>query len=224
MLKLLWLLHRCLIFLWTHVRKKPIFTNHDAKTAKALASQWCETSYHLCSWHLYQNAIKKPWIVLLNNFENSQKILAIAFMIMKKRKNLFKLGMRYSKNTIMQIMIGWSECSIQKKNVYLIYGREMFCVDMTTTQQCESMVVDIKRYKWISKQPKKLYHCRSQSKFRSMQQVYKPEHYSKYFKMSLARFMILAWKFVSRKEQLLGIIPIKSSFVLYYVLLLILSD
>ena len=40
-------------------KSQTILTDQDATMAKALASQWPETHYRLCVWHMYQNAAKQ---------------------------------------------------------------------------------------------------------------------------------------------------------------------
>ncbi|XP_016652765.1 PREDICTED: protein FAR1-RELATED SEQUENCE 5-like [Prunus mume] len=127
--------------------KKPIsiLTDQDAAMAKALLSEWPETCHRLCIWHIYQNAAKH----LSNAFE--------------KFKNFTKDFGRciYDYEDEDDFINAWNNM-LEKYNLKdndwlrrlfnikeqwaLVYGRQTFCADITTTQRSESMNSALKKY------------------------------------------------------------------------------
>nr|KYP66793.1 Protein FAR1-RELATED SEQUENCE 5 [Cajanus cajan] len=97
-------------------KPKTILTDQDAAMAKALALVWPETCHRLCIWHLYQNALKK---LTWNNMLEKYDLKDNSWL-----KQTFALKEKWA----------------------LVYGRENFCADMTTTQRNESMNNVIKKY------------------------------------------------------------------------------
>ena len=141
-------------FIWlfdTFVRamsgKKPkiILTDQDAAMAKALGLRWPETSHRLCIWHLYQNAAKhlsgvferfrefaKDFSRCIYDFEEEEDFLnGWNEMLMK-----YKLQDNDWLKRMFTLKEKWA----------LVYGRNTFCADMTTTQRSESMNNVIKSY------------------------------------------------------------------------------
>ena len=134
-------------FAKTMSRKKPktILTDQDPAMAKALASEWLETYHRLCIWHIYQNAAKhlggiferfrefsKDFSSCIYNFEEEDAFLE-AWTTMLEKYVL-------EDNEWLKRMFGL------RKKWALVYGREIFCADMTTTQRSESMNNAIKGY------------------------------------------------------------------------------
>lgn len=122
-----------------------ILTDQDAAMAKALLSEGPETCHRLCIWHIYQNAAKH----LSNAFE--------------KFKNFTKDFCRciYDYEDEDDFINAWNNM-LEKYNLKdndwlrrlfnlkeqwaLVYGRQTFCADITTTQRSESMNSALKKY------------------------------------------------------------------------------
>ncbi|OMO58098.1 Zinc finger, PMZ-type [Corchorus olitorius] len=124
---------------------KTILTDQDPAMAKALASQWPETYHRLCVWHMYQNAAKhlsdkferfssfaKDFSSCVYDHDEEEDFLK-AWQDMIKTYNL-------ENNT-------WLQRQFQLKEQWaLVYGRQNFCADMSTTQRSESMNNQLKHY------------------------------------------------------------------------------
>ncbi|XP_058210025.1 protein FAR1-RELATED SEQUENCE 5-like isoform X1 [Rhododendron vialii] len=124
---------------------KTILTDQDAAMAKALAAQWPETIHRLCIWHIYQNAasklsgafarfkdFSKDFSECIYDYEDEDEFIN-AWNAMLERYNL-------QDNDWLKRMFN------QKEKWALVYGRQTFCADMTTTQRSESMNSVLKRY------------------------------------------------------------------------------
>ncbi|XP_021800758.1 protein FAR1-RELATED SEQUENCE 5-like [Prunus avium] len=127
--------------------KKPIsiLTDQDAAMAKALLSEWPETCHHLCIWHIYQNAAKH----LSNAFEKFKSFT----------KDFGRCIYDYEDED--DFINAWNNM-LEKYNLKdddwlrrlfnikeqwaLVYGRQTFCDDITTTQRSESMNSALKKY------------------------------------------------------------------------------
>nr|XP_048322795.1 protein FAR1-RELATED SEQUENCE 5-like [Ziziphus jujuba var. spinosa] len=126
-------------------KPKTILTDQDPAMAKALTSQWPETCHRLCIWHLYQNAAKhlsgvfakfrefaKDFSSCIYDYEEEQEFF-LAWNAMLEKYDL------KDNDWIVRMF------DLRKKWA-LVYGRETFCADMTTTQRSESMNNVIKNY------------------------------------------------------------------------------
>ncbi|PSS16368.1 Protein FAR1-RELATED SEQUENCE like [Actinidia chinensis var. chinensis] len=124
---------------------KTILTDQDSAMAKALATQWPETIHRLCIWHIYQNAasklsgvfaifqdFSKDFSKCIYDYEDEDEFIS-AWNAMLERYNL-------QDNDWLKRMFN------QKEKWALVYGRQTFCADMTTTQRSESMNSLLKRY------------------------------------------------------------------------------
>ncbi|XP_027067800.1 protein FAR1-RELATED SEQUENCE 5-like [Coffea arabica] len=127
--------------------KKPntILTDQDAAMAKGLISTWPETRHRLCIWHIFQNAAIHLSHVFekFKQFANDFSRCVYDFdeeedFIYEWNSMLKKYGLEDNDwlKRIFEIREKWA----------LVYGRETFCADMTTTQRSESMNSVIKRY------------------------------------------------------------------------------
>ncbi|KAH6762302.1 hypothetical protein C2S52_019735 [Perilla frutescens var. hirtella] len=127
--------------------KKPttILTDQDAAMAKALASTWPETHHRLCIWHIYQNAaihlsgvfsqfkdFAKDFGACVYDFEEEEEFIDAW------NKMLSKYAL--ADNTWLRRLFGL------KEKWALVYGRQIFCAYMTTTQRSESMNSSLKKY------------------------------------------------------------------------------
>ncbi|PRQ24833.1 putative transcription factor FAR family [Rosa chinensis] len=126
-------------------KPKSILTDQDLAMAKALASQWPETHHRLCIWHIYQNAAKHLSSVFeqFKNFaEDFSSIIYdyedVEDFLIAWKKMLEKYNLQENKwlGRLFDLKEKWA----------LVYGRETFCADITTTQRSESMNNSIKKY------------------------------------------------------------------------------
>ncbi|XP_062093608.1 protein FAR1-RELATED SEQUENCE 9-like [Humulus lupulus] len=126
-------------------KPKTILTDQDAAMEKALESQWPETTHRLCIWHIYQNAPKNLSGVFQNFREFTKDFSSCIYDYDEKdvfieawNSMLEKYDLRDNK---------WLKKMFNLKEKWaLVYGRETFCADMTTTQRSESMNNVIKNY------------------------------------------------------------------------------
>ncbi|XP_060973319.1 protein FAR1-RELATED SEQUENCE 5-like isoform X2 [Cannabis sativa] len=126
-------------------KPKTILTDQDAAMAEALGSQWPQTYHRLCIWHIYQNAAKNLSTVFERFREFSKEFSNCIYdydeeseFIEAWNKMLAKYGLEDNK---------WLKKMYNLREKWaLVYGRETFCADMTTTQRSESMNNAIKGY------------------------------------------------------------------------------
>ncbi|XP_074374818.1 protein FAR1-RELATED SEQUENCE 5-like [Apium graveolens] len=120
--------------------KKPstILTDQDAAMDKALSTQWPETKHRHCVWHMYQNEAKHLSSIF-DKFKSFVKEFSSCV---------------YDHDEVFEFTRAWDDM-LEKynlkdnewlKNLYenkkkwaLVYGRETFSADMSTTQRSESM-------------------------------------------------------------------------------------
>ncbi|XP_062101559.1 protein FAR1-RELATED SEQUENCE 9-like isoform X2 [Humulus lupulus] len=144
----------CETFIWLFdtfseamLGKKPktILTDQNTAMANALESQWPETYHRLCIWHIYQNAAKHLSSVFqkfrqfatdfgdcIYEFEEEDEFIEV-WKKMLERYNLKDND--------------WLERMFKLKEKWaLVYGRDSFCANMTTTQRSESMNNVLKHY------------------------------------------------------------------------------
>ncbi|XP_062093424.1 protein FAR1-RELATED SEQUENCE 5-like [Humulus lupulus] len=126
-------------------KPKTILTDQDAAMEKALESQWPKTTHRLCIWHIYQNAAKNLSRVFQNFREFTKDFSSCIYdydendvFIEAWNSMLEKYDLRDNK---------WLKKMFNLKEKWaLVYERETFCADMTTTQRSESMNNVIKNY------------------------------------------------------------------------------
>ncbi|KAL4318052.1 hypothetical protein GQ457_18G005870 [Hibiscus cannabinus] len=134
-------------FLKSMSGKKPItiLTDQDAAMAKALASQWPETCHRLCVWHMYQNAAKHLSDVF-ERFSSFTKDFSSCVYDHDEEEDFL--------NAWNQMLVkynlennSWLQRQFELREKWaLVYGRQTFCADMSTTQRSESMNNQIKMY------------------------------------------------------------------------------
>ncbi|KAH6792777.1 hypothetical protein C2S52_003254 [Perilla frutescens var. hirtella] len=130
--------------------KKPttILTDQDAAMAKALSSTWPETHHRLCIWHIYQNAaihlsgvfsqfkdFAKDFGACVYDFEEEEEFIDAWNNMLSKYA--------LADNAWLRRLFGL------KEKWALVYGRQIFFADMTTTQRSESMNSSLKKYRLI---------------------------------------------------------------------------
>ncbi|XP_057478205.1 protein FAR1-RELATED SEQUENCE 9-like [Actinidia eriantha] len=124
---------------------KTILTDQDAAMAKALFARWPGTVHRLCVWHIYQNAatnlsgvfarfkdFSKDFSECIYDYEDEADFIEV-WNVMLVKYNL-------QENDWLRRMFN------MKEKWALVYGRQTFCADLTTTQQSESMNSALKRY------------------------------------------------------------------------------
>ncbi|XP_008240644.1 PREDICTED: protein FAR1-RELATED SEQUENCE 5-like [Prunus mume] len=126
-------------------KPKSILTDQDAAMSAALALKWLETSHRLCIWHIYQNAAKhlsgvfekfkdfsKDFSSCIYDYEDEDDFLNAWNNMLEK----YTLVGNDWLSRLFKIREKWA----------LVYGRQTFCADITTTQRSESMNSCIKKY------------------------------------------------------------------------------
>ncbi|KAL3846337.1 hypothetical protein ACJIZ3_003740 [Penstemon smallii] len=128
-------------------RKRPItiLTDQDAAMAKALQEKWPETCHRLCIWHIYQNAASHLSSVF-SSFQDFSKDFSSCIYDYEEEEDfidawhdmLDKYGLQTN---------DWLERMFKKKEKWaLVYGRQVFCADITSTQRSEIMNSVLKKY------------------------------------------------------------------------------
>ncbi|XP_057779705.1 protein FAR-RED ELONGATED HYPOCOTYL 3-like [Salvia miltiorrhiza] len=109
--------------------KKPItiLTDQDAAMAKALSSIWPETYHRLCLWHF-----AKDFGACVYDYEEDDEFFAAWDNMLKK----YRLEDNDWLRRMFKLKEKWA----------LVYRRQMFCADMTTTQRSESVNSIVKMY------------------------------------------------------------------------------
>ncbi|KAG8366505.1 hypothetical protein BUALT_Bualt17G0087000 [Buddleja alternifolia] len=131
----------------SNVRKKPMtmLTDQDAAMAKALAEKWPDTCHRLCIWHIYQNAAIHLSSVFAR-FANFTKDFSSCIYYYEEEEESITAWNDMLKNYELQTN-EWLERMFKiRKKWALVYGRQSFCADLTTTQRSESMNSVLKRY------------------------------------------------------------------------------
>nr|KYP70189.1 Protein FAR1-RELATED SEQUENCE 4 [Cajanus cajan] len=126
-------------------KPKTILTDQDAAMAKALALVWTEICHRLCIWHLYQNALKKLSIVFGKFQDFSKDFNKCIYEYEEEEEFIIAWSNMLEKYDLKDN--SWLKQTFALKEKWaLVYGRENFCADMTTTQRNESMNNVIKKY------------------------------------------------------------------------------
>ncbi|XP_026433286.1 protein FAR1-RELATED SEQUENCE 5-like isoform X1 [Papaver somniferum] len=126
-------------------KPKTIFTDQDAAMDKALASQWPESCHRLCIWHIYQNAAKHLSHVFQEFKDFTDDFTNCVYdyedeeeFVNAWKTTLEKYGLHDNKwlKELFEIREKWA----------LVYGRDTFCAEITTTQRSESLNSSLKQY------------------------------------------------------------------------------
>ncbi|XP_060672413.1 protein FAR-RED IMPAIRED RESPONSE 1-like [Ziziphus jujuba] len=126
-------------------KPKTIVTDQDPAMAKALTSQWPETCHQLCIWHLYQNAAKRLSGVFAK-FQEFAKDFSSCLYDYEEEQEFFLAWNAMLEKYDLKDNDWLIRMFDLRKKWALVYGRETFCADMTTTQPSESMNNVIKNY------------------------------------------------------------------------------
>ncbi|KAM6550982.1 hypothetical protein CsatB_000790 [Cannabis sativa] len=113
--------------------------------AKALRSQWPETCHRLCIWHMYQNAAKHLSSVFERFREFATDFGNCIYEYDEECEFIEAWGNMLGKYNLENNE--WLAQQFKLKEKWaLVYGREAFCANMTTTQRSESMNNVLKKY------------------------------------------------------------------------------
>ncbi|KAM6547360.1 hypothetical protein CsatB_019036 [Cannabis sativa] len=126
-------------------KPKTILTDQDAAMEKALESQWPETTHRLCIWHIYQNAAKNLSGVFEKFRQFTKDFSSCIYDYDEKDEFIEAWNSMLEKYDLRDNK--WLKKMFNLREKWaLVYGRETFCADMTTTQRSESMNNVIKNY------------------------------------------------------------------------------
>ncbi|XP_062114475.1 protein FAR1-RELATED SEQUENCE 12-like [Humulus lupulus] len=126
-------------------KPKTILTDQDAAMEKALRSQWPETYHRLCIWHMYQNAAKHLSSVFERFREFATDFGNCIYEYDEECEFIEAWGNMLGKYNLENN--DWLAQQVRVKEKWaLVYGRETFCANMTTTQRSESMNNVLKKY------------------------------------------------------------------------------
>ncbi|KAL6289829.1 hypothetical protein ACE6H2_007339 [Prunus campanulata] len=126
-------------------KPKSILTDQDAAMSAALALTWPETSHRLCIWHIYQNAAKHLSGVFEKFKDFSKDFSSCIYDYEDEDDFLNAWNSMLEKYTL--VGNDWLSRMFKIREKWaLVYGRQTFCADITTTQRSESMNSCIKKY------------------------------------------------------------------------------
>uniref|UniRef100_A0A803Q5U9 Protein FAR1-RELATED SEQUENCE n=1 Tax=Cannabis sativa TaxID=3483 RepID=A0A803Q5U9_CANSA len=126
-------------------KPKTILTDQDAAMAKALRSQWPETYHRLCIWHMYQNAAKHLSSVFERFREFAHDFGNCIYEYDEECEFIEAWGNMLGKYNLENNEWLAQQFKVKEKWA-LVYGRDTFCANMTTTQRSESMNNVLKKY------------------------------------------------------------------------------
>ncbi|XP_071939829.1 protein FAR-RED IMPAIRED RESPONSE 1-like [Coffea arabica] len=123
---------------------RTILTDQDRRMATALATQWPTTYYRLCIWHIYQNAATHLADVF-KDFQNFAADFSHCIYGYENENDFFEGWSEMLKMYGLEDNKWLKKMFDIKEKWILVYGRETFCADITTTQRSESMNSVIKK-------------------------------------------------------------------------------
>ncbi|XP_058085585.1 protein FAR1-RELATED SEQUENCE 5-like [Magnolia sinica] len=122
-----------------------ILTDQDKAMSSAIKTELRRTVHRICVWHMFQNACKhlshlfnssesfgKDFSRCVYDFDDEGEFHH-AWETMIQKYDL-------TNNTWLQQLFN------EKEKWALVYGKKVFCADMKSTQRCESLNKDLKRY------------------------------------------------------------------------------
>ncbi|XP_021757130.1 protein FAR1-RELATED SEQUENCE 5-like [Chenopodium quinoa] len=126
-------------------KPKTILTDQDQAMANALSTKWPDTYHRLCVWHMYQNAAKHLHHVF-EKFKDFAKDFSSCVYDYDDEANFIDA---WDNMLVKYDLVGnsWLERVYNLREKWaLVYGRQTFCGDMSTTQRSESMNAQLRRY------------------------------------------------------------------------------
>ncbi|XP_051126352.1 protein FAR1-RELATED SEQUENCE 5-like [Andrographis paniculata] len=134
-------------FVNTMYGRKPttILTDQYPAMANALASRWPETHHRLCIWHIYQNAAIHLGGIFAEHKNFAHDFGRCVHDFDEEDEFLHEWNEMLVKYNLVDN--DWLRRLFNLKEKWaLVYGRQFFCADITTTQRSESINSVIKRY------------------------------------------------------------------------------
>ncbi|KAJ3672365.1 hypothetical protein LUZ60_007086 [Juncus effusus] len=122
-----------------------ILTDQDAAMSRAIANVWPNTTHRLCVWHMYQNAAKHLSHVFNGSKSFERDFSNCVYDCDDEEEFLEAWNDMIEKYELSQNKWLTELFEIRKKWA-LVYGRQVFCADMKSTQRSESFNSIIKRY------------------------------------------------------------------------------
>ncbi|KAG8372479.1 hypothetical protein BUALT_Bualt12G0070400 [Buddleja alternifolia] len=122
-----------------------ILTDQDAAMAKALATTWLNTCHRLCIWHIYENAAIHLSSVFAS-FTNFSKDFSSCIYDYEEEEDFVNAWKEMLRTYGLETNEWLERLFNIRKTWALVYGRQSFCADLTTTQRSESMNSVLKRY------------------------------------------------------------------------------
>ena len=126
-------------------KPKTILTDQDAAMAKAIRSQWPESYHRLCIWHMYQNAAKHLSSVF-ERFREFATDFGNCIYEFDEESEFIEAWENMLRKYNLESNDWFAQQFKLKEKWALVYGRETFCANMTTTQRSESMNNHLKKY------------------------------------------------------------------------------
>uniref|UniRef100_A0A803N405 Protein FAR1-RELATED SEQUENCE n=1 Tax=Chenopodium quinoa TaxID=63459 RepID=A0A803N405_CHEQI len=129
-------------------KPKTILTDQDQAMANALSTKWPETYHRLCVWHMYQNAAKHLHHVF-EKFKDFAKYFSSCVYDYDDEADFIDA---WDNMLVKYDLVGnsWLEWVYNLREKWaLVYGRQTFCADMSTTQRSERVAAQSEdTYKW----------------------------------------------------------------------------
>lgn len=124
---------------------RTILTDEDAAMAKAISEILIYSIHRLCVWHMNQNACKHLGGVVKDYKKFNIDFQHCIYDIEEEDEFISAWGGMLDKYGLHENE--WLKRWFEKKEHWaLVYGRNTFCAQMTTTQRSESMNNELKRY------------------------------------------------------------------------------
>ncbi|XP_008782870.1 protein FAR1-RELATED SEQUENCE 5-like isoform X2 [Phoenix dactylifera] len=124
---------------------KTILTDQSMAISSAVAAAWPGTSHRLCVWHVYQNAVKH-----LNHVFQGSKTFGKDFgrcVYEYEEEEEFLLAWRAMLDKYDLRNNEWLGKLFEERDIWALpYGRQIFCADMKSTLQNESLSSVLKKY------------------------------------------------------------------------------
>ncbi|KAG8367783.1 hypothetical protein BUALT_Bualt16G0108600 [Buddleja alternifolia] len=115
-----------------------ILTDQDAAMAKALATTWPNTCHRLCIWYIYENAAIHLSSVFAS-FTNFSKDFSSCIYDYEEEEDFVNAWKEMLRTYGLETNEWLERLFNIRKKWALVYGRQSFCADLTTTQRSESM-------------------------------------------------------------------------------------
>ncbi|XP_058075804.1 protein FAR1-RELATED SEQUENCE 5-like [Magnolia sinica] len=128
-------------------RKEPqtILTDQDKAMSNAIKIELPGTVHRICVWHMFQNACKHLSHLFCSSKSFGNDFSRCVYDFDEEHEFLEaweKMIMKYNLTDNIWLQQLFNE----KEKWALVYGKNSFCTDMKSTQRCESLNKDLKKY------------------------------------------------------------------------------